>query len=114
MFNEDYKLLVTMLEKIKEMEVIEKTFSSREEFACNDSQIYLGVGFISELESIVDKISPLTILASPYLTKELPLIKRYKECIFNKDNSINAYKLYDFLTFELLEIEKELKDLLAK
>jgi len=114
MFNEDYKLLVTLLDMIKEMEAIEESFSSREEFACNDSRIHLGVGFINELESIINKISPMTILASPYLTKELPLIKRYKECIFNKDNSINAYKLYDFLTSELLEIENGVKELLTK
>ena len=114
MFNEDYKLLLALLEKIEEMKEIEKSFASREEFACNDSKILLGVGFISELESIINKISAMTVLASPYLTKELPLIKRYRECIFNQDNSINAYKLYDFLTSEILEIETGLKELAIK
>jgi hypothetical protein len=114
MFNEDYKLLVTILNKIGEIKEIGNTFSSREEFACNDNNIHLGVGFINELTNITSKISAITILASTYLTKELPLLNRYKECIFNKDNSINAYKLYDFLTLELDTIQKELKDLLTK
>lgn len=114
MFNEDYKLLVTILEKIKEVKEIEKTITSREEFSCNDSHIKLGVGFLFELTNITSKISAMTIIASPYLTKELPLLNRYKECIFNQDNSINAYKLYDFLTLELTSFEDELKLLLTK
>ena len=82
MFNEDYKLLVTILDKINELKIIEKAISSSEEFSCNDGHIKLGVGFLIELNELTNKISALTVLASPYLTKELPLLNRYKECIF--------------------------------
>lgn len=114
MFNEDYKLLVSILEKIKDIKEITKNISSREEFACNDNNIKLGLGFLIDLTNITSNITPLTILASTYLTKELPILTRYKECIFNKDNSINAYKLYDFLTLELDSINNEIRLLLSK
>lgn len=114
MINEDLKLLTTILSKIKEIKNICLMFSSREEFSCNDSYIMMGVGILTELTSISEKISALTVLSSNYLTKELPLLNRYKECIFNKDNSINAYKLYDFLTLELLDLEREITELIIK
>ena len=63
---------------------------------------------------MTNKIEPSIILTSPYLTKEIPLLNRYRENLFNPDNSVNAYKLYDFLTYELDTIEKEIRELVSK
>lgn len=114
--NNDLKLLIDTLEKIEEIKSLNENniFSNREEFACNDSHIKMGLGALIQLVNTTNKISATTVLISPYLTKELPMLNRYKECIFNIDNSINAYKLYDFLTLEILEIEKEIRKLITK
>ena len=116
MSNKDLQLLVSTLEKIEYIKSLTDThiLSSKEEFACNDSYIMMGVGILTDLVNITNKINATTVLASPYLTKELPMINRYKECIFNKDNSINAYKLFDFLTLEVLSLEKEIRSFITK
>ena len=113
---DDYDLLLIILEKISEIKNFRSMYinSSREEFSCNDLHIKLGLGIIEELVNITNKIDANIILSSNYLTKEIPLLNRYKQNLFNPDNSINAYKLYDFLTFELNTLEKELKTIVNK
>ena len=116
MNKKDLLLLVETDKKLAQIEEITSSymFSSREEFACNDSYIKMGVGILMDLVNITNKISATTILSSNYLTRETPMLNRYKECIFNEDNTINSYKLFDFLTLEIKELKKEIKDLLIK
>lgn len=112
----NHDLLLIILEKISEIKTFEATNISpfREEFACNDLYIKLGLGIVEELVNITNKIDANVILTSPYLTKEIPLLNRYRQSLFNPDNSVNAYKLYDFLTYEVNSIEKGIKELVNK
>ncbi|MBR3891562.1 MAG: hypothetical protein IKJ30_05795 [Bacilli bacterium] len=114
--NNDLKLLIDTLEKIQKIKALQGSniISNREEFSCNDSYIKAGLGALIELVNTTNKINATTVLISPYLTKELPMLNRYKECIFNPDNSINAYKLFDFLTLEITTLEEEIKKLITK
>ncbi len=114
--NQDFNLLVAALNNLEHLKTLASSpvLSSKEEFACNDTYIKMGVGALVELVNITNKISATTVLVSPYLTKELPMLNRYKECIFNPDNSVNAYKLYDFLTLELKGLEEEVRRLIVK
>ena len=59
--------------KIKDIKTFKATNinSSREEFACNDLYIKLGLGIIEELINITNKIDASVILSSKYLTKEI-------------------------------------------
>jgi hypothetical protein len=116
MDKKDLLLLVETDKKLSQIEEITSSymFSSREEFACNDSYIKMGVGILMDLVNITNKISATIILSSPYLTKEIPILNRYKECIFNEDNTINSYKLFDFLTLEIRGLKKEIETLLIK
>jgi hypothetical protein len=99
----NHDLLLIVLEKIKDIKTFEATNmnSSREEFACNDLYIKLGLGIVEELVNITNKIDANIILSNKYLTTEIPLLTRYRQALFNPDNSVNAYKLYDFLTYEM-------------
>ena len=112
----NHDLLLILLEKIKDIKTFKATNinSSREEFACNDLYIKLGLGIIEELINITNKIDASVILSSKYLTKEIPMLNRYKQNIFNPDNSVNAYKLYDFLTHEVETLEQGVKELVSK
>lgn len=112
----NHDLLLILLEKIKEIKQFESINmnSSREEFACNDLYIKLGLGIIEELVNITNKIDANIILSSPYLTSEIPLLNRYRQSLFNPDNSVNAYKLYDFLTFEVDNLAKGITELVNK
>ena len=112
----DYDLLLIILEKIKEIKKFKDTNmnSSREEFSCNDLYIKLGLGIVEELVNITNKVDALVILNSTYLTKEIPLLNRYRQNLFNPDNSVNAYKLYDFLTYEVINLENGIKELISK
>jgi hypothetical protein len=109
----NYDLLLIILEKIADIKTFKATNmnSSREEFSCNDLYIKLGLGIVEELVNITNKIDASIILTSDYLTKEIPLLNRYHKNLFNPDNSVNAYKLYDFLTFEVDMLEKGIKEL---
>lgn len=112
----NYDLLLILLEKIRNIKTFKATNinSSREEFACNDLYIKLGLGIIEELVNITNKVDANVILASKYLTKEIPLLNRYKQNLFNPDNSVNAYKLYDFLTYEVDALEQGVKELVNR
>lgn len=112
----NFDLILTILEKIKEIKLFQAANidSSKEEFACNDLYIKLGLGIVEELINMTNKIEASIILSSSYLTKEIPLLNRYRENLFNPDNSVNAYKLYDFLTYEVNTLEKELRELVSK
>ena len=107
----DYDLLLMILDNIKDIKELNK-FSSREEFSSNDQAIKLGIGLVTTLLNLTEKLDPVVILTNKYLAKEIPLLNRYKEHLFNRDNSINAYKLYDFLTYEVVDLEKETTNLL--
>ena len=109
----NYDLLLIVLEKIHEINTFRTTHLhySREEFACNDLYIKLGIGIVEELVNITNKIDANIILTSSYLTTEIPLLNRYRQSLFNPDNSINAYKLYDFLTYEVDALENGIKEL---
>lgn len=112
----NHDLLLILLEKIYDIKKFEATnmHSSREEFACNDLYIKLGLGIVEELVNITNKIDASIILSSQYLTSEIPLLNRYRQSLFNPDNSVNAYKLYDFLTHEVNLLEKGIKELVNK
>ena len=112
----NYDILLIILEKIKEIKKFEATNinSSKEEFACNDMHIKLGLGIVEELVNITNKVDATIILASPYLTKEIPLLNRYRQNLFNPDNTINAYKLYDFLTYEVNALAEGIKELVNR
>ena len=112
----NYDILMTILEKISQIKKFKENniHSSKEEFSCNDLYIKLGLGIIEELVSITNKIDANIILSSSYLTKEIPLLSRYRQYLFNPDNSVNAYKLYDFLTLEVDSLEKGIKELVGK
>lgn len=112
----NYDLILLILEKIKDIKLFKATNinSSKEEFACNDLYIKLGLGIVEELINMTNKIEANIILSSSYLTKEIPLLNRYRENLFNPDNTVNAYKLYDFLTYEVDTLEKELRELVNK
>ena len=112
----NHDLLLILLEKIRDIKQFEATNmnSSREEFACNDLYIKLGLGIVEELVNITNKIDASIILSSPYLTSEIPLLNRYRQSLFNPDNSVNSYKLYDFLTHEVNLLEKGIKELVNK
>ena len=112
----NHDILLIILEKISEIKSFESTNISpfREEFACNDLYIKLGLGIVEELVNITNKIDANIVLTNPYLTKEIPLLNRYRQSLFNPDNSVNAYKLYDFLTFEVNSLEKGIKELVNK
>ena len=112
----NHDLLLIILEKIEETKQFEATnmSSSREEFACNDLYIKLGLGIVEELVNITNKIDANVILSSPYLTAEIPLLNRYRQYLFNPDNSVNAYKLYDFLTQEIDSLQKGITELVNK
>ena len=112
----DHDLLLIILEKIAKIKSFEASNISpyREEFACNDLYIKLGLGIVEELVNVTNKIDANIILTSPYLTKEVPLLNRYRQSLFNPDNSVNAYKLYDFLTFEVDELERGIIELVNK
>ena len=106
-------LLLIALEKIQDINKFKETYihSSREEFACNDLFIKLGIGIVEELVNITNKIDANVILSSEYLTREIPLLNRYRQSLFNPDNTVNAYKLYDFLTHEVYSLEENIKQL---
>lgn len=112
----NYDLLLILLEKIADIKTFKATnmHSSREEFACNDLYIKLGLGIIEELVNITNKVDASVILSSTYLTKEIPLLNRYRQNLFNPDNSVNAYKLYDFLTYEVDALERGIKELVNR
>ena len=112
----NYDILMTILEKISDIKSFKDTnmHSSREEFACNDLYIKLGLGIVEELVNITNKVDANIILSSNYLTKEIPLLNRYRQSLFNPDNSVNAYKLYDFLTYEVDSLEKGIKELVDR
>lgn len=112
----NYDLLLIILEKITDINKFRETnmHSSREEFACNDLYIKLGLGIVEELVNITNKVDANIILSSSYLTKEIPLLNRYHQSLFNPDNSVNAYKLYDFLTFEVDSLEHGIKELVNR
>ena len=112
----NHDLLLILLEKIKDIQKFEATniHSSREEFACNDLYIKLGLGIVEELVNITNKIDANIVLSNNYLTMEIPLLTRYRQSLFNPDNSVNAYKLYDFLTLELKGLEEEVRRLIVK
>lgn len=112
----NYDLLLIVLEKIHEINKFRENnmHSSREEFACNDLYIKLGLGIIEELVNITNKIDANIILSSSYLTNEIPLLNRYRQSLFNPDNTVNAYKLYDFLTYEVDSLENGIKELVNK
>ena len=112
----NYDLLLILLEKIKDIKIFKATNmnTSKEEFACNDLYIKLGLGIVEELINITNKIDANIILSSTYLTKEIPLLNRYRQNLFNPDNSVNAYKLFDFLTYEVNTFEQEIKELINK
>ncbi len=112
----NYDLLLILLEKIKEIKLFctNNIRSSREEFSCNDLYIKLGLGIVEELVNITNKINADIILSSAYLTKQIPLLNRYRQNLFNPDNSVNAYKLYDFLTYEVNNLEKGIIELVNK
>lgn len=109
----NYDLLMVVLAKINDINKFNETYihSSREEFACNDLFIKLGIGIIEELVNITNKIDANIILSSKYLTNEIPLLNRYRQSLFNPDNTVNAYKLYDFLTHEVHALEEGIKQL---
>ena len=112
----NHDLLLILLEKISDIKQFEATnmSSSREEFACNDLYIKLGLGIVEELINITNKIDADIILSSPYLTTEIPLLNRYRQSLFNPDNSVNAYKLYDFITHEIDSLQHGIKELVNK
>ena len=112
----NYDILTILLEKIKDIKKFEETnmSTSREEFACNDLYIKLGLGIVEELVNITNKVSANIILSSSFLTNEIPLLNRYRQNLFNPDNSVNAYKLYDFLTNEIDLLEDGIKDLMNR
>ena len=112
----NHDLLLILLEKISDIKKFEATNmnSSREEFSCNDLYIKLGLGIVEELVNITNKIDARIILSSQFLTQEIPLLNRYRQSLFNPDNSINAYKLYDFLTNEVNLLETGIKELVNK
>lgn len=112
----NHDLLLIILEKISEIKSFEATnmSASREEFACNDLYIKLGLGIVEELVNITNKVDANIVLGSAYLTKEIPLLNRYRQSLFNPDNTVNAYKLYDFLTYEVNSLEEGIKELVNK
>lgn len=112
----NHDLLLILLEKIKDIKKFEATniHSSREEFACNDLYIKLGLGIVEELVNITNKIDANIVLSNKYLTMEIPLLTRYRQSLFNPDNSVNAYKLYDFLTHEIDCLYQEITELVNK
>lgn len=112
----NYDLLMVILEKINDINTFKDQYikASREEFACNDMHIKLGLGIVEELVNITNKVDANIILASEYLTNEIPLLNRYHQNLFNPDNSVNAYKLYDFLTHEVINLENGIKDLVNR
>jgi hypothetical protein len=112
----NYDLLLVLLEKIKEIKLFcaNNIRSTREEFSCNDLYIKLGLGIVEELVNITNKINADVILSSAYLTKQIPLLNRYRQHLFNPDNSVNAYKLYDFFTYEVNNLEKGIIELINK
>lgn len=112
----NHDLLLIILEKITDIKKFEATnmSSSREEFACNDLYIKLGLGIVEELVNITNKIDANIILSSSYLTSEIPLLNRYRQSLFNPDNSVNAYKLYDFLTYEVDCLQEGIKELVNR
>lgn len=112
----NYDILMIVLEKISDIKSFKNTniHSSREEFACNDLHIKLGLGIVEELVNITNKVDANVVLSSSYLTKEIPLLNRYRQTLFNPDNTINAYKLYDFLTYEVEALENGIKELVDK
>lgn len=112
----NHDLLLIILEKIEDIKKFESSnmSSSREEFACNDLYIKLGLGIVEELVNITNKIDANAILSSQYLTSEIPLLNRYRQSLFNPDNSVNAYKLYDFLTQEIDSLQQGITELVNK
>lgn len=112
----NYDLLLIILEKIHEINIFREQHmhSSREEFACNDLYIKSGLGIVEELVNITNKIDANIILSSKYLTNEIPLLNRYRQSLFNPDNSVNSYKLYDFLTYEIDSLEAGIKELVNR
>ena len=112
----NYDLLSILLQKIEDIKTFQATNmnSSKEEFACNDLYIKLGLGIVEELVNITNKVDANIILSSQYLTNEIPLLNRYRQNLFNPDNSVNAYKLYDFLTFEVDLLQEGVKELMNR